>query len=112
MRRAAYHLPFTISALDMANLLAHIMGMKVANIAEFKNRLSSYLAAVELGEEVEIRKHNIPIARVVPIQKQRKNATVLGCGRGSVKITGDLTEPLIPESDWEMLQRDGHADSS
>ena len=88
------------------------MGMKVANIAEFKNSLSSYLAAVELGEEVEIRKRNIPIARVVPVQKQRKNETVLGCGRGSVKITGDLTEPLIPESDWDMLQSDGRAGSS
>ncbi|MEN8162565.1 MAG: type II toxin-antitoxin system prevent-host-death family antitoxin [Acidobacteriota bacterium] len=96
----------------MANFLAYIMGMKVANIAEFKNSLSSYLAAVELGEEVEIRKRNIPIARVVPAQKQRKNETVLGCGRGSVKIMGDLTEPLIPENDWEMLQGDGHAGSS
>ena len=96
----------------MANFLAHIMGMKIANIAEFKNSLSSYLRAVERGEEVEIRKRNIPIARVVPVHKQGRNETVLGCGRGSVKITGDLTEPLIPESDWEMLQCDGHAGSS
>ena len=96
----------------MANFLAHIMGMKIANIAEFKNSLSSFLAAVELGEEVEIRKRNIPIARVVPVKKERMNETVLGCGRGSVEITGDLTEPLIPEGDWEMLQCDGHAGSS
>ncbi len=97
---------------DMANFLAYIRGMKVANIAEFKNSLSSYLAAVELGEEIEIRKRNIPIARVIPVQKQKKNQTILGCGRGSVKITGDLTEALIPENDWEMLQSDGHAGSS
>jgi len=97
---------------DMANFLAYIRGMKVANIAEFKNSFSRYLAAVELGEEIEIRKRNVPIAKVVPVHRQRKNQTVLGCGRDSVKITGDLTEPLIPESDWEMLQGDGHASSS
>ncbi|RLE32433.1 MAG: type II toxin-antitoxin system prevent-host-death family antitoxin [Acidobacteria bacterium] len=96
----------------MAKFLAYIMGMKIANIAEFKNSLSSYLAAVALGEEVEIRKRNIPIARVVPVQTQRKNETVLGCGRGSVRINGDLTDPLMPENDWEMLQDDGNADSS
>jgi len=96
----------------MAKFLAYIMDMKIANIAEFKNSLSSYLAAVALGEEVEIRKRNIPIARVVPVQKQRKNETILGCGRDSVRVNGDLTEPLMPESDWEMLQGDGHANSS
>lgn len=43
------------------------MAMKVANVAEFKNHLSEYLAAVAAGEEVEIRKRNAPLARVVPI---------------------------------------------
>ncbi|MCY4635918.1 MAG: type II toxin-antitoxin system prevent-host-death family antitoxin [Acidobacteria bacterium] len=37
--------------------------MKVANIAEFKNHLREYLAAVAAGEEVEIRKRNVPLAR-------------------------------------------------
>ncbi len=96
----------------MAKFLAYIMDMKIANIAEFKNSLSSYLAAVALGEEVEIRKRNIPIARVIPVQKQKTNETVLGCGSGSVRINGDLTEPLMPASDWEMLQGDCHAGSS
>ena len=95
----------------MANLLAYIKAMKVANIGEFKNGLSSYLAAVELGEEIEIRKRNIPIARVIPVPGRRKNQTVLGCGAGTVKIFASLTEALIPESDWEMLVGDPRADS-
>ena len=86
--------------------------MKVANIAEFKRKLSSYLAAVERGEEIEIRKRNLPIARVVPVARPQKNETVLGCGRGTVKIVGDLTEPLIAEGDWEMLRGDRHESSS
>ena len=78
--------------------------MKIANIAEFKNHLSSYLAAVEEGEEVEVRKRNVPVARVVPVSRNRGNRTVLGCGRGTVVTKGDLTQPMIPENDWEMLR--------
>jgi prevent-host-death family protein len=76
--------------------------MKMANIAEFKNNLSRFIAAVEKGEEVEIRRRNLPIARVVPVTTRKANRTKLGCGKGTAKIVGDLTEPLMPEADWEM----------
>ena len=76
----------------------------MANIAEFKNHLGRFIAAVEQGEEVEIRRRNLPIARVVPVEKPRRNGTQLGCGRGTVTVVGDLTEPLIPEGDWEMIE--------
>jgi prevent-host-death family protein len=82
---------------------ANYMAMKIANIAELKNRISEYLSAVENGEEVEVRKRNVPIARIVPVEKAGGNRTVLGCGRESGRIIGDITEPLIPEDDWEML---------
>jgi len=79
------------------------MGMKTANIAEFKNSLSSLIADVERGETVEIRRRNLPIARVVPIPREQPNQTRLGTGRDTARIKGDLTEPLMPDSDWEML---------
>ena len=82
------------------------MAMKVANIAEFKNHLSEYLAAVADGEEVEIRKRNVPLARVVPLRAPSRNRTVLGCGAGTVVVKSDLTEPMIPQDDWEMLRDD------
>ena len=79
--------------------------MIVTNIAEFKNNLSKYLSLVEQGEEVEICKRNVPIAHLVPSGAgQRKNTTRLGCGRGTVTISGDLTEPLIPVDHWDMLR--------
>ena len=84
----------------------YYMAMKVANIAELKNRLSEFLALVELGEEVEIRKRNVPIARIVPIPSKRPNRTKIGCGVGTGKVLGDLTEPLIPEEAWEMFKPD------
>ncbi len=84
----------------------YIIDMKIANIAEFKNRLSEYLALVGKGEEIEVRKYNIPIAKVIPVFRPGRNKTRLGCGRGSVKIAVDLTEPLIPSNEWEMLSAD------
>ena len=78
--------------------------METANIAEFKKHLSSYLSLVEKGETVEICRRNLPIARVLPVHRGRKNGTVLGCGAGSVVFHGSMTDPLIPEEDWEMLK--------
>ena len=77
--------------------------MNVTNIAELKNNLSKFLSLVEQGEEVEICKRNVPVARIVPLPSSRKkNKTVLGCGKNTVDIKGDLTEPLIPPDSWEM----------
>ena len=84
----------------------YIIDMKIANIAEFKNKLSEYLSMVDQGEEIEVRKYNIPIARVIPVHRVDKNKTKLGCGRGSVKINGDLTEPFIPVGSWQMLNEE------
>ena len=83
--------------------MAYNEAMKIANVAEFKNHLSEYLAAVQSGEELEIRKRNTPLARVVPIPSPQRNRTVLGSGRGSVVVKGSLVDPLIPLGDWEML---------
>jgi prevent-host-death family protein len=77
--------------------------MKIANIAELKNRLSAYLSLVEKGEEVEIRKRNVPIARVVPLRRKSSKPSRLGSGAGTVRICGNLTEPLIPREAWESL---------
>lgn len=80
--------------------------MKVANIAELKNNISKYLSLVEKGEEIKICKRNIPIAYLVPIAPEvKKNQTKLGCGRKSVQVKGDLTEPMIPNENWEMLKK-------
>ncbi len=48
----------------------------ISFVAELKNQLSKFLALVIQWEEIEVRKHNIPIARVVPINPKRKNRTV------------------------------------
>ncbi len=78
--------------------------MRIANIAELKNRISEFISAVEKGEEVEVRRRNVPVARIIPIGKGRANTTKLGRGKGTGRVLGDLTQPLIPEKNWEMLR--------
>ena len=91
--------------LDMAKFLAYILAMKTANIGDLKDNLSKFINFVEQGEVIEICKRNIPIALLVPHgSKKTPNRTQLGCGVGTVQVKGDLTEPLIPEDNWEMLR--------
>jgi prevent-host-death family protein len=89
--------------------ITYIMTMKAVNIAELKGHLSEFLDTVEHGEEVQVCRRNQPIARILPFRKPRANRTRLGCARGSVTVHGDLTEPLVPESSWEMLGPESHA---
>jgi prevent-host-death family protein len=82
------------------------MSMNV-NVAELKDRLSELLALVEKGKEIIICRRNVPLARMGPIKRSASkptNGSHRGCMKGTVKILGDLTEPLIPETDWEMLK--------
>jgi antitoxin (DNA-binding transcriptional repressor) of toxin-antitoxin stability system len=90
-------------ALDMARFLAYSLAMKIANIGELKDNISKFIGFVEQGEVVEIRKRNVPVALIVPHDsKKTGNYTKLGCGKATVQIKGDLTEPLIPEDTWDM----------
>ena len=77
--------------------------MATANIAEIKNHFSSYLKLVMNGEPVEVCKRNVAVARMVPVKAKRRNKTLLGCGKNSVIINGDITLPAIDDSSWEML---------
>jgi antitoxin (DNA-binding transcriptional repressor) of toxin-antitoxin stability system len=89
--------------VDMARFLAYIAAMKTANIGQLKDNLSKFISIVEKGETVAVCKRNIPVALMVPHGARKKaNSTKLGCGRGTVQVLGDLTEPLIPEDAWDM----------
>ncbi len=84
--------------------LAMIM---IVNVAEFKDRFSELLALVGQGGELIVCRRNVPLARVEPIRKpvpRKAQSSVVGCMKGTVRIHGDLTEPCIPEADWEMLK--------
>lgn len=84
--------------------MAYLLYMKSANIAELRDHLTRYLAEVEQGASVEIRRRNVPIARLVPLTESPAQRTRLGCGRGTATVLGDLTEALIDNDDWHMLR--------
>lgn len=79
--------------------------MRTANIADLRRQFSKFVQWVENGEEVEVCKRNVPVARIIPVRGRREsNKTVLGCGANTVEIRCDLTEPAMPASDWDMLK--------
>ena len=92
--------------LHLAGKLAMLLAMSTTvNIAEFKDRVSEFLALVEEGGEVIVCRRNVPLARVQPICKplpKKSGHSAVGCMKGTVKIRGDLTEPCIPEDSWDM----------
>jgi prevent-host-death family protein len=79
--------------------------MAITNIAELKSNLSDVLRRVARGEEVIIAKRNVPFATIVPLPRRGTNRTRLGCLAHSVTVAGDLTDPAMPDSDWDMLDR-------
>ena len=84
--------------------MCHIMTMKTASVAELKKDLSHYLVLAQQGEDIEVLKRNIPVAHLVGIPPFAANRTRLGCGKGTGRILGDLTESLLPHEHWNMLR--------
>jgi prevent-host-death family protein len=78
--------------------------MTTTNIADLKNNLSEILRRVEQGEEIAIARRNAPFATIKPLARRQRNRTQLGCLAGSVVVCGDLTEPAVANSDWDMHQ--------
>lgn len=53
--------------------------MHSVNVAELKNWLSKYLAFAKGGEEVVIRDHNLPVAKLVPFSAEGAEGVSAGC---------------------------------
>ena len=78
--------------------------MRIASIASLRSQLAKLLDFVQKGETIEVQRRNVTIAKLVPVRNARGNETKLGAGKNSAKIIGDILEPGIPLSDWEMLR--------
>lgn len=82
--------------------------MKALNVSEAKTHFSSVVEQVEQGEVVLICKRNVPVAKLSAfhvVDPLAKHHTEIGWAKGTgVRIHGDLTGPVLPESDWDMLK--------
>lgn len=79
--------------------------MTTINASDFKARCLAILDRVhKTGERVVILKRGRPVAelsRVISNESQYPQAEL----KGTVVITGDVTEPVFPEEHWESLEK-------
>lgn len=69
--------------------------MKTRSIYEAKTQFSSLVREVERGESIVISRSGKPVARLVPIEKQKRRGA--GMDEGVGFIAEDFNEPLPPE---------------
>lgn len=67
--------------------------MPTVNVHEAKTHLSRLLDRVAAGEEVIIARAGTPVARLVPVEQERKQRRP-GTYRGRITIADDFTAPL------------------
>ena len=88
--------------MTLAIILA-IFGKMDVSVAQAKDQFSRCLSKAQAGETVVVRKHGKAIAQITGIPEKPVNKIKFGSGRGTVKVFCDLTEPAIPEEDWDCL---------
>ncbi len=72
---------------------------EVVSAADFKANCLSLMDEVrEKGSEFVITKHNVPVARLVPVLDETGNKFI-GRGAGLMNVSGDIVGPIAP--DWE-----------
>lgn len=92
----------------MTNFPTNFSTMKSWNVAEAKTRFSSLVDEAEEGATIVICRRNIPVAKLTPHSEKvpdKKHRTKIGWAKSSgIAIHGDLSEPALPESAWDMLR--------
>lgn len=62
--------------------------MKKVQVNEVREHLAKYLAEAEMGEEILITKHNRPVARLMPVRREKSEFPDLGELRNKLKVRG------------------------
>lgn len=75
--------------------------MRTIKASEFKAKCLKFMDEVAASSEpVEITKHGVPVARLVPIRHSPQ--TVIGALKGSITILGDIISPI--DTEWDALR--------
>jgi prevent-host-death family protein len=75
------------------------IGMR-ANVGQAKTDLSKLLARVEAGEEIEIARDGMPVARLVRIEEP------VGPGARFLAARGSLSGRIVVGEDFEFTERE------
>jgi prevent-host-death family protein len=85
------------------------LAMRSVNVAELKNRLSTYLAYAKSGEVIVIRDRNLPVAKLIPFTAEDASEEELALvAAGAMRLP---EEPLDLDQLWKMPRATatGHA---
>lgn len=76
--------------------------METIAISKFK---ATCLAALErvrqTGEPLLVTRRGVPVAQVVPPPPHEARRSTYGAMKGTIRILGDIVEPVGSEEDWE-----------
>ncbi len=76
----------------------------IFNMHEAKTKLSKLLDLALAGETVQLAKHGLPVAQLVPIE--RKKRPLLGEFEPlKFEVTPELLAPAVSAEEWEEIQR-------
>ncbi len=76
------------------------LAMRSVNVAELKNRLSTYLTYAKSGEVVVIRDRNLPVAKLVPFTAEDASEEELALvAAGAMRLP---EKPLDLDQLWKM----------
>ncbi len=73
-------------------------GVVRVNVGEAKTSLSKLLARVEAGEDVEIARDGVPVARLVPVRQPES------VGRRFLATHGSLAAQIVIGADFEFSE--------
>jgi prevent-host-death family protein len=73
--------------------------MRTVNIAELKNRLSTYVTFARAGEEIVIRDRNLPVAKLIPFSGDATDQELKMVAEGKLKLA---EVPLDHEKFWKI----------
>ena len=77
--------------------------METINASDFKSRCLAILDRVQAtGERVVILKRGRPVAELVPASRTQAQYAQQEL-KGTVVVTGNIVDPVVPEEHWESL---------
>ena len=76
----------------------------IFNMHEAKTKLSQLVDLAEAGETVQLARHGLPVAQIIPVEKKQR--PLLGEFEPlQFDLTPELLAPAIGAEEWEEIQR-------
>jgi prevent-host-death family protein len=76
--------------------------MKTIPAGQFKARCLAIMDEVQAKRQaVVITKRGKPVAKLVPIEKEKDD--IFGFFKGKIKVTGDIVSPALTPEEWGDL---------